>query len=67
MAILGSGSIVAQLAPHGLIDEYQLVVNPVALGGGRTIFAGIPETLNLKLARSRTFANGKVYLCYERA
>jgi len=34
MAILGSGSIVSQLAQEGLIDEYQLVVNPVALGKG---------------------------------
>src|SRR5579872_5247046 len=34
MVILGSGSLVAQFAAAGLIDEYQLVVNPRALGGG---------------------------------
>lgn len=43
MAILGSGSIIAQLAPERLIDEFQIVVNPVALGSGRTIFDGIKE------------------------
>ncbi len=64
LAILGSGSLVAQLAPAGLIDEYQLVVNPVALGGGRTMFEGIPERLPLRLTRSRTFRNGKVLLAY---
>jgi dihydrofolate reductase len=64
MAILGSGSIVAQLAPEGLIDEYQVVVNPVVLGKGRTMFDGIKEKLNLKLTKTRTFSNGKVYLCY---
>ncbi|HLY15675.1 MAG TPA: dihydrofolate reductase family protein [Bryobacteraceae bacterium] len=64
MVIMGSGSIISQLAPKGLIDEYQLVVNPIALGGGRTMFDGIQEKLNFKLTRSRAFANGKVFLCY---
>lgn len=65
MAILGSGSIVSQLAPHGLIDEYQLVVNPVILGKGKTMFEGVREKLALKLTRTRTFGNGNVLLCYE--
>ena len=65
MAILGSGSIVSQLAPHGLIDEYQIVVNPVALGTGRTMFDGIKERLPLKLTKTRIFGNGNVLLCYE--
>jgi dihydrofolate reductase len=64
MAILGSGSIVARLAPVGLIDSYQLVVTPVALGGGRTLFAGLPRPLALKLAEARRFANGNVVLTY---
>ncbi|MBS1859389.1 MAG: dihydrofolate reductase [Acidobacteria bacterium] len=64
IALLGSGQIVAQLATAGLIDEYQFVVDPVVLGGGRTMFAGLPTPLNLDLTQSRTFANGKVYLCY---
>ena len=67
MAILGSGSIVSQLAPHGLIDEYQVVLNPVVLGAGRTMFDGIEEKLHLKLTKTRTFRNGKVFLCYEPA
>jgi dihydrofolate reductase len=65
MAILGSGSIVAQLAPEGLIDEYLVVVHPVVLGQGRTMFDGITEKLPLKLTKTRTFSSGKVYLCYE--
>jgi dihydrofolate reductase len=67
MAILGSGSIVAQLAPEHLIDEYQMVLDPVALGKGRTMFNGIKDKLSLKLAHSRIFKNGKIYLCYEPA
>jgi len=65
MAILGSGTIVAQLAPEGLIDEYQFLVNPVVLGSGRTMFDGMKEKLNLKLSKTRTFNNGKVYLSYQ--
>ncbi len=65
MTILGSGSIVSQLAEAGLIDEFQLVVNPVVLGSGRTLFDGIKTRLNLKLAKTRTFPNGNVLLSYE--
>jgi dihydrofolate reductase len=67
MVIFGSGSIVSQLAQAGLIDEYQMVVNPVILGKGRTMFEGISEKLPLKLAKTRAFGNGNVLLCYEPA
>jgi dihydrofolate reductase len=65
MVVFGSGSVVSQLAQEGLIDEYQIVVNPVALGKGRTMFEGIKEKLTLKLTKTRTFGNGNVLLCYE--
>ncbi|MES2112952.1 MAG: dihydrofolate reductase family protein [Bacteroidota bacterium] len=65
MVIMGSGSIIAQLAAAGLIDTYQIVVNPVALGAGRTLFEGLPEMLRLKLTNSRTFKNGKTFLTFE--
>jgi dihydrofolate reductase len=62
--LMGSGTIVGQLAPHGVIDEYQLVVYPVVLGKGRTMFEGISEKLVMKPTRTRSFANGNVLLCY---
>ncbi|MGN6397924.1 MAG: dihydrofolate reductase family protein [Mucilaginibacter sp.] len=65
MVILGSGSIVAQLAAAGLIDTYQVVVNPVALGAGRTLFEGLPEIMRLKLTGSRAFKNGKTFLTFK--
>lgn len=65
LAILGSGSLVAQIAAHKLIDEYQIVVDPVALGGGRTMFEGLKKDLSFKLTGSRTFGNGKVFLRYK--
>jgi len=65
MAILGSGTIVAQLAEAGLIDEFQIVAVPVALGAGRTLFDGVAKKLGFKLTKTRTFGNGNVLLCYE--
>ena len=65
LVILGSGSIVAQLTEARLVDEYQVVLCPVVLGGGRTMFEGVEERLGLTLKRSRAFANGNVVLWYE--
>ena len=64
LVILGSGSIVAQLAEEGLIDEYQIVISPVALGKGRTLFDGIRTPVDLKLTQSRTFRNGRIVSWY---
>jgi dihydrofolate reductase len=65
MTVMGSGSIVAQLADAGLIDEYQIVVSPLVLGNGRTLFEGVKKKLPMKLTKSRAFGNGNVVLCYE--
>jgi len=65
MLIFGSGSIVSQLAQAGLIDEYQFIVDPVVLGSGRTMFAGVQGRLPLKLKQVRSFDNGNVLLTYE--
>lgn len=65
LVILGSGSLVAQLASTGLIDLYQLIVNPVVLGEGWALFEGARRRLDLRLADIRRFANGNVLLSYE--
>jgi dihydrofolate reductase len=65
MLIMGSGSLVSQLAQEGLIDEFEIALNPVVLGKGRTMFDGVKEKLNLKLTKTRAFGNGNVFLCYE--
>ncbi len=65
MVILGSGTIVAQLTQERLIDEYQIVVVPVVLGAGRTLFDGVTDRPRLKLTNSRVFGNGNALLCYQ--
>jgi dihydrofolate reductase len=64
MVILGSASIVSQLTQEGLIDEFQVLVCPVILGSGKSMFAGIKGKLTLKLIGKRIFGNGNVLLRY---
>jgi len=67
LVILGSASMVAQLSDARLIDEYQIAVGSIALGGGKSMFAGIGEKLALKLVSTRSFQNGNVFLTYHPA
>lgn len=65
MVIYGSGSIVQALTNLGLIDDYQLLVHPVVLGGGRPLFQEIKATVHLKLLASKTLHSGIVLLSYQ--
>jgi dihydrofolate reductase len=65
LAILGSGSLVAQLTPHRLIDEFTFVTVPVVLGKGRTLFHGVEGMAPLTLVKTRTFGNGNVVSWYK--
>jgi len=67
LTVLGSGSIVSQLTQEGLIDEYQILLNPVVLGEGKTMFEGIKKQPTFKLTGTRTFGNGSFLLTYSAA
>jgi len=64
MTVLGSGSIVTQLAENGLIDEYQIMIDPVVIADGTPIFNNIHNNLNLSLVSTKTFESGVILLCY---
>jgi dihydrofolate reductase len=66
MIIFGSGSVVSQLAEHGLIDEYQLVVSPLLLGGGQPLVSGLPRSVRLELVAVKQYPSGNVMLRYAR-
>jgi len=61
----GGASFVSNLIKHGLIDEYHLFINPVAIGNGMTIFKGLENKLDLKLVNSESFDCGIVILYYQ--
>jgi dihydrofolate reductase len=65
--IYGSASIVQILTNLGLIDEYQLLVHPVVLGGGKPLFKDIQARRNLQLVTTKTFPSGVVGLFYQPA
>lgn len=65
LTVLGSGSIVSQFADEGLVDEYSIMVDPVALGDGTPIFKGVKHKLDLKLTGTKTFKSGVVLLSYK--
>jgi dihydrofolate reductase len=64
MTILGSGSIITQFAERGMLDSFQIMIDPVVLGSGTPIFQGLKEKLNLKLTSSRVFKSGVILLNY---
>ena len=64
MTVLGSGTIVTQLAENNLIDTYMFMVDPVVLGAGTPIFQGIKHQPDLKLIDTRKFKSGVVLLTY---
>jgi dihydrofolate reductase len=64
IVVMGSGTIVALLTQARLVDEYHVVVCPVVLGKGRTMFEGVTDKLPLALTKTRPFSNGNVVLYY---
>jgi len=65
MVIFGSSDLAVALTKLGLIDEYRIIVNPVVLGDGKTLFKGLNERIKLKLIETRTFSSGSVLLRYQ--
>jgi len=63
--IYGSGSIVSQLMKLGLIDEFQIMINPVVLGKGKPLFQNIEEKSSMKLLNTRAFTGGSVLLNFQ--
>jgi riboflavin biosynthesis pyrimidine reductase len=63
----GGASFVQTLSRLGLIDEYRLVIQPVALGGGLPLFRDLPAPLRLELAEARTFPDGTAIHVYRPA
>jgi dihydrofolate reductase len=64
IVIYGSANSVQNLSRMGLIDEYQLLVHPIFLGGGKLLFSGMERPLDLELSRTETYHNGVNVLYY---
>jgi len=65
--LMGSSALAQSLMAHRLIDEYQLWVHPVVLGGGKKLFRDGGPAISLRLADSTTTGGGLVILTYQPA
>jgi dihydrofolate reductase len=64
MYVVGGATLVGSLMNADLIDEIQLVINPLLLGGGKALFKDVKERKVLKQVRTKTLRSGKVSLTY---
>ena len=65
LIVYGGSSFVSELIKAGLIDEFHLFLNPVALGKGIPIFDKVDNYRQLKLKKSIAYNCGIVLLNYE--
>jgi dihydrofolate reductase len=64
IVVFGGASFAHSLAAHGLIDEYRINVQPVALGDGLPLLRGLDEPLRLQLVSSTAWTDGPITQTY---
>ena len=64
LLVLGSAHLTAQFAAAGVLDELRIMVCPIVLGSGRSLFEGLKDRISLTLLRLRQFDSGGVLLTY---
>lgn len=62
---LAGATLAAPIVQAGLVDEFRIVISPIAVGGGTPFFPTMPSWMSLRLMENRTFADGVVLLRYE--
>ncbi len=64
LLVIGSAHLTANLAQAGLLDELRVMVCPIVLGQGRSLFEDLRDRVSLTLLRVRQFDSGNVVLTY---
>jgi dihydrofolate reductase len=67
LAIFGSPQLTASLLEQGLVDELRVMVHPILLGAGKSLFRTLSDRVPLELRQTRTFESGNVMLTYRPA
>lgn len=60
----GGASFAQSMSRENLIDEYVIITRPVAYGGGKPMFLGLPKALELNLLTATSFPTGHVLRLY---
>ena len=64
IALFGSATLTASLIELGLVDELRVMVNPVLLSEGVSLYSELNRRVQLELWRTTSFRNGNVLLTY---
>jgi dihydrofolate reductase len=64
LVIMGSGQLIRSLLPHGLIDEYLLMIHPLVLGSGQRLFEPGDQITKLRLVSSTATTTGVILATY---
>jgi dihydrofolate reductase len=67
LAIFGSPTLTASFIEQGLVDELRVMVHPILLGAGKSLFAGLHDRVPVQLQRTTVFSSGNVMLQYRPA
>ena len=67
LAVFGSSDFTVSLLEQGLVDELRVMVHPILLGAGKSLFTGLRNRVPLKLETTTTFSSGNVLLSYRPA
>ena len=67
LTIMGSRVLIQALMPHGLIDEYLLMIHPLVIGSGQRLFPDADATTRLRLLDTLTTTTGVVMATYQPA
>jgi dihydrofolate reductase len=62
--VAGSATLVRALAALDLVDEYRLMVFPIALGSGKQLFNGVEPPVELRLTDAKGLGSGTQILTY---
>jgi dihydrofolate reductase len=65
MVIMGSSDLTVRLLGEGLVDELRIMVTPVVLGAGKSLFRTADSRIGLRLLRATPFDSGNVLLTYQ--
>lgn len=60
----GGATFASALVELGLVDEYRLAVQPVAVGSGQSLFGRVPAALHLHLVEAKPYPSGVVVHIY---
>jgi dihydrofolate reductase len=64
LLIIGSAHLTANLAQAGVLDELRIMIFPIVLGQGRSLFENLKNRVPLTLLRAREFDSGNLLLTY---